>query len=134
MSGRVIMPNPVLSREEAPLVFVTELLTKRQVPAAPPVCTSSLDSITRPGLVQIAKGFSSLVVTCCDEEEACEALFKLYPAVREVRSCSHVLAPVCMHLHSPSPSSQMAEVNPNFFNELLVLAGVRLLRESKVRI
>jgi len=102
------MPNPVLSREEAPLVFVTELLTKRQVPHVPPVCTSSLDSITRPALVQIAKGFSSLVVTCCDEEEACEALFKLYPAVRE-----------------------MAEVNPNFFNELLVLAGVRLLRESK---
>ena len=31
------------------------------------------------------------------------------------------------------PTTQMAEVHPSFFNELLVLAGVRLLRESKVR-
>ena len=100
--------NPVLDREEATLVLFSELMKKKQLTATPPECDTELTLATRPDVVKGAKGFVSLVMSSPFEEEAVTRCLGKYPILKALNVA-----------------------HPEHFEELLVLTGVRILKDGK---
>ena len=98
--------STTLDREKAILVLFSELMKKKSVIAKPPACETTLTHVTRADIVMIARGFATLVMSTPSEEEAVTVCITKYPCIR-----------------------QLCEAHTEF-EELLVLAGVRILKDS----
>ena len=100
--------HPLLDRESATLVLFAELMKRRQVSPAPPSCLTPLSSATRPDVVKVAKGIVSLVMSNASEETAVARCLEEYPLL-----------------------SALNNANPDYFEELLVLTSVRIMKDSR---
>ena len=82
-------------------------MKKKQV-GSPPECDTALSAATRVDVAKVAKGFVSIVMSTPSEEEAVTKCLAKYPLLRELN-----------------------DANPEHFEELLVLTGVRILKDSR---
>ena len=93
--------HPVLEREEATLVLFSDFMKRKQVTATPPQCETPFAMAKRPGIVKVAKGFMSMIMSSPSEEEAVTCCLDKYPILKALDDAHAAL-----------------------FGELLVLTGV----------
>ena len=98
----------VLEATQVLLLLFTELVKKRQLPVTPPPCDTPLSIATQLDVVKVAKGFVCLVMSSQSEEEAVTRCIDMYPLLKE-----------------------LSDEHPVLFEELLVLTGVRILKDSR---
>ena len=126
---RVSTITPVVYYDfnDARLVFVEEILTKREILRAPPACRARIssarplyetaeDRISHGNLIKIARGFQSILLRHGNADEAksaLEAAKKQYPALRDL-----------------TEDSKVSETGRGIYEGLLLRVAQRFLRSD----